>query len=607
MFSTFHLQRAATLPMVLVLVAGMTVLNGCGGKENGAGPTERPRETAPAPETPAALTALQLMPEGVQMALGLPSVNSILGKIKTFSDRYESPGFNPQAAVDQWVRELGSEVGMPDATTLGEIATGKGIDPDAPMAAFFDFSPALEAVVAKEERASAKHASVADALEDGDADNAMEHVSAPVSVDVPDADPRWVGVVRTSDPGLARAAIQQAALDSRGIPDEPVDTVTVGNIEITVYDPDRLAFFLSGDFVVFGNSLDLLKESAARVTRPAPLAYGTRDFPAEDPDEIVALFYPGRYLGAMESLVAAIPPDEPAARVARAQMDLMKGMFGDSGENGPIAISLVLDEDALRLRARMDIERNPGMLAFAGKPTPFRILPQLPEDTVAFLGMRLTDEYKQQMLDVILPTASLAAADNPGAGLVVSQFNQIIDLLGDELVLGITRMEYDFPAIYVMAGLKDVGPVKLLLQLAVTPTRVETYRESEISQASGNMPIPVFYTFFADALLVSNDVDGLKAVMDRLAEGKQSELFDRIGGDFSAEKSYYSAFYVDDAIFTDVVIPMAELSGVVLPGLRDAGARITAVVDEMRMTKGVVGKWLYGRVEIGLKPPPTDR
>jgi len=409
--------------------------------------------------------------------------------------------------------------------------------------------------------------------------------------------------VQSADLDRARETFHETAVNSSGIPDEPVGTVQAGGVDIVVYDPDEMAYFISGDFVVFGNDLALLKASAERAAAGTPLRYGSEAFPALAEDELVALMYPGRYLEAMEGLVSALPADTPEAKVFEAQMTSLESVLGGESDE-PVAASLVWDEERLLLCTRMDTERFPGMLDFSGKPSPFRLLSVLPEDTLAFLGLRFTDEFKKQAVDVLLPAANLAAQDD-ATSLVMTQLNQVIELLGDELAAGITRLEYDFPSIYIMMGLKDVEQARVMLQLFVPSTEVETYNNVKILAASGNMPVPVNYALTSQALLVSNDVDGLKAAIERLQTGEKSDLLDNVGGDFSNGKAYYSGFYVDDAIFSDVVLPVADLMGASTPSMEREGRRYTDVIDEISMSKGMQGKWMDGRITIRLKPAPA--
>ena len=606
-------KRAAVAFVLLTLLTGAMALSGCGGGKDEvgekpvSGPTARP-ETPPV--APAALSALGFMPKGAQVAIGIPPVNGVLAKVKTFSERYGTPEFDPQAALDEWVAELAAEVGTPGAATLGEVASGKGVNADAPMAAFLDFSPAIEAAAAEQRRRSMSRSGVAsDVMTGSEGDSAMEDASPPEVVEIPDPEPRWVGVVEFSDSEKAKATIQQVALDSRSIPDEPTESIAVGDVEITVYDPDELAYFVSDKFVVFGADLDLLKEAAARVAEPADLQYGTKGFPAEADDELVVLVYPSAYVKLVKTAAASVAEstgaESPVAKVAMSQAEALESMFGADGAHSPIAVSLVWEERALRLHGRVDCEAYPGVQDAVGPPAPLRLTSALPDETLAFLGLGVTDEEKALLLDVAIPSVTQSLKENPAAAMVLTWGNQIIEMLKDEISVGITRMEYDFPSIYAMVGLADVDKAKFLLSMFVPSTDVETYREAKILQATGQMPVPVYYALASSALLASNDVDGLKAVIDRLLDGKSSGLLDSIRG-FASRSPYYAAFYVDDTVYSDVVAPTADLTGAANPDLEQTGKQVTDVIDAIRMTKGVEGKWLSTRFEIDLKAPASD-
>jgi len=157
------IRDLAALFLALLLVAGLPLLGGCGGEEEPAGPetegpTARPGDEAPATTAPAALSAMQFMPDGAQVAVGIPPVNGILSKVKDFSERYGAAGMDPQALVEEWTAGLAMELNVPGAMTMGEIASAKGVNFDAPMAAFFDFRPALDAAAAEARQEAADRA-----------------------------------------------------------------------------------------------------------------------------------------------------------------------------------------------------------------------------------------------------------------------------------------------------------------------------------------------------------------------------------------------------------------------------------------------------------------
>lgn len=580
MFALCTRRTAWSVFILCSLALGcVALLPGCGGKEEPeapAAPVESAAKVAPEappappappkpdPNAPLTLPALRFMPAQTQVALGVPPLSMVLAKLEAFSRRYGPVGVDPMGEVNAEIARFAKRNGLPEDSSLEQIATAKGIDINAPIAVFFE-------------------------------------VLDPTGERAPDDDPRWAGVLGVKDADAVRQTIREVVMKNSIIPTDPMETVKVGDMDVVVHHPDHFAYFLTDDFVVVGNSQAMVQAAAARAAQPAKLDYGTAAHPAEARDEMVALVYPGRLNAATAALKESPDLDPAIAGILNTEGNMLETMFADVSPDTALVTNLVWDREYLKLGSRIDLEKFPHMLATAGEPSVLRLTRALPETTVVFLGLGLPKELRTHLLPLITPI-SLAFQDDAKTAMALTQVNQVLELIGDEVTVGITTMEYDFPSIYIMARLAEPQQLKDLVQLLVKSKPAGEQDGVTIMEALAAKVVSVFYAFVDDAVLVSNDVDGLKALITRVKNDSASPLFTQLKPAIDPKQPLYSVFHVDSRVMSDVVVPAMDLAGEDMTEVDDTLTMVTAVVDQIRAINHLDGQWLVKELRVSLKP-----
>ena len=400
-----------------VALAGLTSL-GCGGKEEPAAAPAPTEQSIPAavedaadavtdaagdavaavadavlPEgAPSTLAALRLMPAEAQAGIGIPPLNALLDQVVPIAKRIWTEE-EVDAEIAKFTRDIAEDAGTPDAETIQEIAVAKGIDPDAAMAIFGDFTPMADSAIAfAQETAALSEEERADAMEDFE----------------PDV-PAWAVVVGIGDAALAEASIQEDLIGRISeLQTAETSTETVGGTEIHVYGD--YGYFLTDDQAVLG-ALPLVKAAAGRLASPASFRYGTDELPAYNDDEIVAMFYTNRAAPLLTRVLESVEGDAALEPMLQIQLTMLQGLFNDDSDD-PVVTTLTTEEDEVALVSRIDTKLHKGVLDYAGAAQPLRLARLLPDHTLAMLSYRLSDELKTYINDVVFPSAVEAMGDD---------------------------------------------------------------------------------------------------------------------------------------------------------------------------------------------------
>src|SRR5690606_4791365 len=113
-------------------------------------------------------------------------------------------------------------------------------------------------------------------------------------------------------------------------------------------------------------------------------------------------------------------------------------------------LTLRLDDEEFEILARLDANERPSFFATSGQPGPLVMTAALPERTPGFIGWRLTDEQKEQLL------IQLSGGGLPLPGEAREGIERLVRLLGDELTIATTG-----------PGLLPMAP-KVALMLRIT-------------------------------------------------------------------------------------------------------------------------------------------
>lgn len=586
------LNRIAALRrFTLALVAGFVVVSaaGCGGSK--PEPTPTPAATAapaaapavaespaPAPkpaaaaytaDAPATVGSLGLMPAAAQVGLAIPAPNGVIDTLLKIDSRIDDVDLAGE--IDKIVRDLKRDLAVADAETLGDIAKAKGLDFDAPIALFADLTKSADSLKAAIEEA-----------QDG-AEPDMDNVDIPL----------LALVFGVSNRDEAQATLDLIIALAGGFLGEE-GSETVGDVSIKTYG--EYGYFFAGDQLVLGMT-EMVKGAASRVGNPAAFRYGTAACPPTAPQEAVAVMYGDRALPLLKTLLALAADDPTTGALMTAQFDQLEKAFG-SGNDDPIVMNLALDEQGVALSSRLDTAMHPGILEISGVAQPLKLAQLLPSGTLAMLSLGLTDEYKKQINDQILPAAS-DAINNPGMAQGMSMGKQVLEMLGNEVTIGISEVPNDFPAAYIMLALSNPEPTKGLLQMLVPMMPDPELTEYGISSVAAPIPVPLSIAFEGDMVLLSNSVDGMKEIINLSRAGGTSGLFGALGLDPATPR--YQALVLDSKLLTDIVVPLSSLQGG-LPG--NSGPIVDVLgglLRDLRLVSEMDGTWWSTTLSVALK------
>jgi len=633
------------LAMAVIITMSGWMLAGCGGEEPAA--PEQPAPTVAVPEAkeapapavtpppaapkaapgdirPVTLDLLKMAPAQAQLALALPPLNGVVAKALPLAKRLAPEGVDIDKEWAAIVADLATDAGVEGAATLGDVAAAKGINLDAPMALFADFTAsansvkaameAIQAASAPAETPAAAEAPVAGggAEAEGGAEAAPATPAAPdaasgaeptiAALDLDDVEmPSLAMLLGVADQAKAEATIQELIGLTPDLGSKAGDPVAVNDISIKVYD--KYGYFFSGNMLAVG-SLDMVKTVAERVSNPVEVRYGTVDCPADAPDEMAMLMYGSRFLPLLKQVLPAMPIEPEFKPFLDAQVATLEGMLSGSADD-PIVSTFALAEDKIELKSMMDTATHPGILPLTGQAAPLRYAQMLPEGTVALISLRLTPEYKKLITERYLTGLPAEIAKDPGTASAVAMAGQVINMLGDEVTLGVAGATEELPTAFLLMGLSNPEPTKGLIQALVPTMPSETYNEVEIGAIQAPTPVPLSIAFAGDTLFVSNSVDKMKPVIDLLKESKTTNLFAALQPPLDPNVPRYSLLMLNASLLTDVVVPLASLAGGVPEEAKPIIDQVTSVLGEVRAVSEMAGSWQISKVSLYLKPPAS--
>lgn len=578
-------RLAVARRFTLALSAGFALLlaTGCGGSK--PEPTPAPAApaaaqapaAAPAPkakpavavDAPATVKPLGLLPAAAQVGIAIPAPNGIIDTLLKLDPRFEDVDIRGE--LDKIVRDLKRDLAVPDAETLGDVAKAKGIDFDAPIAVFADLTKSVDGLKqAIEEVQGYREPKLSDAD--------IPNLAVALGVSSRDAAQETLDLL---------IALGGAILGASGT--EEVGGVTVNTL-------GDYAYFFADNHLVIGMT-PMVKGAAERVSDPVAFRYGTADCPPTAPQEAVAVMYGDRALPLFQAILPALANNDAANALIGAQLAQLEKAFGGNNDD-PIVMNLALGENGVSLTTRVDTAAHPGILENSGQAQPLQLAQLLPDKTLAMIALGLTDEYKKQINDQILPAAS-EALNNPGMAQGMSMGKQAIEMLGNEVVIGISEVPDDFPAAYILLGLSNPEPTKALLQMLVPMMPDPELADYGISSVAAPIPVPLSIAFVDNMVLLSNSVDGMKEIINASREGKTSGLFSRLGLDPSVPR--YQAVVFDTKLLTDVVVPLSALQGGLPGDVKPVVDLLGAQVNDLRLLSDMDGSWWTTKLSIDLK------
>jgi hypothetical protein len=531
-----------------------------------------------APSTP---DVLALAPKEAQVAIALPPISESLDEYVAFLNKV-APQLNVEAELAEAVADLARDAKVEGAESFEDVATARGLDASKPSAAFLDFSKSLEPIRMAQKGDDGGEAAAGDA--------AAEEAPAEEEMPEPDA-PAWVSVYGVSDKAKVEELLKEVVANIPELASATVEAVEKGGQSVQVYGD--YGYFITDSHAAIG-SKDLLLATADQWDVGRKVRYGSDDLPANE-HEIVALIYSDRFFPLLEELLPALEMDDVARSVAKAQLDQFKTSMASSDGEDPLVVTLTLSDGRADLRTRLDTKTHPGFLQQAGPASALRYGKVLPKDTLAMLTIRLNEETKKQLQEQLLP--AIQEAGGQGAAFA----GPVIQIIGEEITLGIAAVENDFPAAFLMIALADPEAAKGLLNMLVPTMPAETHAEEEIKSIAAPIPVPLAMATPGDTLLVSNNTDGMKKIIDLVKSNGTTEFFSSLGDPLAGDTPRYLAMLLKSALITDVVVPLSALGGGLPEDIAPTVNQLTASVDEVRYVYELQENWATAQFTLYLK------
>lgn len=532
---------------------------------------------------PVTTATLKWTPEQSHVALALPDLQALVDQIKAIDGRLHTDDSGITGDIDKMIRDLANAAGAYGASDLNAIGEARGLDATKGIGLFVDLTPTIESIL----KQLAEHQA---SQESGD--------ESTFEADLDDAEmPLWAAVFGVQDEEKVVEAIEDLVYSSSELAYAEEGEETVGDVTIKTYD--EYGYFIQGDRVALG-SLAMVKGVAKRVGDEAKVRYGSNAAPAQLPHEAVALIFGQKFLPGLKAALPHLDMGGDAKPFVDAQIANLEAMFADSKSDDPLLLTLGASDEKVQLDLRIDTAEHPGVLAVSGEASPLRLAQLLPSETLALISLRLNEEGKKQFMEGYLPAIAEATGqgDDPQRMMIA---NQVVNMIGDELTLGVAGSPDDFPSIFLMVGLRDPEPTKGLLSMFIPSMPGETYKDVEIKSVAAPVPVPISLAFPGDMLLISNSVERMKTVIDLVSEEKTSDFFSTISLDAATPR--YNAVYLNSRLFTDVVLPLASLTGGLPAGVDSVVGGLTPAVDAIRLLNEMQGSWSVTQLSATLNPP----
>ena len=629
-----------------------------------------PVEEVLGPDAPVTLPVLRLMPESAVIAAAVPSISSLYETGTTLAKRYVPPE-QVDAAVAEWMSKAAEELGAPEAKTPMDIARQRGFDPDAPVALFADMEQVAAAVekaaAAVEARKAEMPTPAPEAAPDVATPPAAPDVATPpaapdaatppaapdaatppaappatpdattgpetpkASVEQkavppagPDFDemfreemmkalreqpPAWVAVWRVVDSEAAEKSAKDFATEyldtEQPLGDE--ETLTVEGVTVHSFRNGRFAYGIAGERMFAGTSAPMLQQSLARLSKPAPIRYGTAALPSLRRDETAILNRMDRlteYAKRLLPVLAKLPQNTAFSEIQRNALENWTQYYTGTD---PVVVTLttVPAEESkppmVIARGMADISQHAGLAELLAETKPLRLSPLMPENTQLLIAQQLTprikEEFRKQWLAAIPPEAR--AEDQTASALTV--VNQALDIVNDEVVLGVFPSETGLPGVVLLLGLTNAEQAKTLIGGFVPTTVGEEYNGVQILNVAYPIPMVTIRLAYVDNNLVAaTDIPAMKSIIDRLQGKTPPALFASLDPPVDPTVPRQSLVVIKSQLLTDVVVPLSAFAG----GLGQAQQpvdTVTKVLRELRATCEVKQNLYETSVTIYLK------
>ncbi|NJL72496.1 MAG: hypothetical protein HC888_13475 [Candidatus Competibacteraceae bacterium] len=139
-----------------------------------------------------------------------------------------------------------------------------------------------------------------------------------------------------------------------------------------------------------------------------------------------------------------------------------------------------------------------------------------------------------------------------------------------------------------------------MLQMLVPMMPDDALADYGISSVAAPIPVPLSIAR-ANMVLVSNNVDGMKKIIDLSRAKSTSGLFASLQPPLDPATPRYQALVLNTNLITDIVMPLMALAGGMDPEAQPIVDAVGKAVREVRMVSEMDGTWNKGVLTIDLK------
>lgn len=535
-----------------------------------------PPSYEPADPAPDTLTALRYLPSQAQAALGIPSAAGLMERVVPFAQLFLKD-LNLQEEIDLIASDLAKDMEVSEEGGIVDVLAAMGLDSQAGIAVFVDLEDVVKAY--------------AEAIGQGQTPDSPDFSAIKALVVIP-----------VNNPAKAEASLIKLVGEMASgseVTEQQVDGVTVKEYS------EMGGYFVDDAVLALGNDRDMLVDAAKRAQSPAQFQYGSTVCPPEDIHEVVALLYGDRLLPFIDVFQEQINALEPSLQMLiKAQIERTRKTYAGASVQEPHILTAKVDEAVVELKSKVNTAVYPGFLDYMGMPTPLYWAPRLPDTTLAFLSLNLTEEFKTQLADEYLEYLPEEVRNSPGVSQGIMYVGNALQLLGGEVTLAVaTNQNMQYPGVFLITRLSDSEGADVLLQMAPQADFEAPYRDIQLKEIQAPLPLPVYFASIEDALVISNSVEGIRGLIDLSKDGQTSGLFERLNPPIPVDLPLYQAFMVKLSLYADIVAPLMAITGQSLPGdLVPVLETVTNHFDTIRILNGVQGEWTVGSILASRKP-----
>ncbi len=535
-----------------------------------------PPSYEPADPAPDTLTALHYLPSQAQVALGIPSAAGLMERVVPFAQLFLKD-LNLQEEIDLIASDLAKDMEVSDEGGIVNVLAAMGLDSQAGIAVFVDLEAVFKAY--------------AEAMAQGQAPDGPDYSAIKALVVIPANNPQ------KAEASLLKLVGEMAS--GSEVTERQVEGVTVKEYG------EMGGYFVNDAVLAVSNDRDMLVDAAKRAQVPTLFQYGSTMCPPDDIHEVVVLMYGDRLLPFVDFFQEQINALDPSIQMlVKAEIERARKTYEGAVAQEPHILTAKVNEAVVELKSKVNTAVYPGFLDYMGMPTPLYWAPRLPDTTLAFLTLNLTEEFKSQLANEYLDYLPDDVRNSPGVSQGIMYVGNALQLLGGEVTLGVaTNQNMQYPGVFLITRLSDSEGADVLLQMAPQADFETPYRDIQVKEIQAPLPLPVYFASIADALVISNSVDGIRGLIDLSKDGQTSGLFERLDPPIPVDIPLYQAFMVKLSLYADIVAPLMAITGQSLPGdLVPVLETVTNHFDTIRILNGVQGDWTVGSILASRKP-----